>query len=98
VLNITSQAYDREQFQLLRQLEHLAVVDVELDLGAKVPIDWEKTWVIWEEDLLSVLGDSPSADRKVLRWKVVRYLEYPGAEAYDAVENEEFEVSQEELL
>jgi len=80
-------------------LKHLAVVEVNLEEG----IDheppqggWEGARRIWKRDLVSLLKDSPSTDRKFLRWKVVksyRRTNGPGrGRAYDVVESEELEV------
>lgn len=66
------------------------MVDIEFDIS-RVPKDWEEIRVTWKKDLLSILEDSPLADRKVLRWKVFKEL---GDKyfTYGVVENEDLEV------
>lgn len=56
---------------------------------------WEEARETWKRELISLLKDSPSADRKVLRWKIVQSYPHPrrAGRAYDVVETEELEVS-----
>lgn len=93
----SSQSY-RNYLETLRQLKHLAVVDADFDQGSE-PHDsnWEEMRASWKRELLGLLKDSSSTDRKVLRWKVVqrRPLAHGAENSYDVVENEEFEVSRE---
>ena len=87
----------RRYLETLKQLKHLTIVDVDLEQGTE-PYDseWQETRASWKRDLVGLLKDSPSTDRKVLRWKVVRrrLLAHGAGNAYDVVENEEIEVSQ----
>jgi hypothetical protein len=96
VLIPLSQSY-RRYLETLKQLKHLTVVDADLDQGNE-PHDseWEEARTGWRRDLISLLKDSPSTDRKVLRWKVVqrRLLAHGAGNTYDVVENEEIEVSE----
>ena len=89
---------DRDQFHLFRQLRHLAIIGVNLGYGIEPRGDWENSRVVWRRELTGILKDSPSRDRKVLRWKVVQVRPYtPGADrVYDVMEKEELEVSQPE--
>ena len=82
--------------EMLRQLEHLTVVDASLEEENEPhDSDWEETREGWKRDLISILKDSPSKDRKVLKWKVIqrRSLTHVAGNIYDVAENEEFEVS-----
>ena len=72
---ITPSQADSELIRELRRLNHIAVVDVELaeqidsphaDAGQR-----EKGRNAWKRELVSLLKDSPSAERKFLRWKNV---------------------------
>ena len=85
----------RRYLETLKQLNHLAIVDIDLEQGSE-PHDseWQETRASWKRDLIGLLKDSPSTDRKVLRWKVVqrRLLAHGAGNAYDVVENEEIEV------
>lgn len=97
VLNMPPQC-DRKQLQELRQLKKLSVIDVDIERRGEAPADWEQTRAIWKKELTSILKDSPSRDRKILRWKVVRpnlnSFSDDILRTYDVVENEEIEVSQ----
>ena len=95
VLIPSSQSY-RRYLETLRQLNHLTVIDADLDQGSEPhDSDWEETRANWKRDLISLLNDNPSTDRKVLRWKVVqrRLLAHGAGNTYDIIENEELEVS-----
>lgn len=85
----------------LRQLKHLAVIDVNLyeERGLPKAIR-EQTRKIWKREFIGLLKDSPSTDRKILRWKVVqgRSCHLTGRLEYDAVEAEELEVFPETSL
>lgn len=77
----------------LRQLKYLTIVDVDLDKGSQIHgSNQQGVRVIRKEEFISLLKDSPSTDRKFLRWKVVQRRLGTGR-AYDVVENEELEVS-----
>ena len=93
-----------EHIDDLRELKHLAVVDADLDeeqdYKQPIAVDWEKARKIWKGKLISLLKDSPSMDRKVLRWKVTQSY-YDGEflrRRYSIVENEELEISPETPL
>lgn len=85
----------------LKQLKHLTIVDADLDQGSE-PHDseWEEAREGWKRELISLLKECPSTDRKVLKWKVVqrRLLAHGAGNTYDVVENEEFEVSRKTSL
>lgn len=92
-----------EPIKQLRQLKHLSVVEVDLEeeRDLKPPRGvWEKAREIWKGELISLLKDSPSTDRKFLRWKVVRSYRNPhgAGRGYDVVETEELEVLPETSL
>jgi len=94
VFTIQSQSKS-EHVKHLRQLKHLAVVDVDLAEGNSSPeAVREEAREIWKRELTSLLKDSPSTDRKFLRWKVVqsRPRIIGIGRVYDIVENEELEV------
>lgn len=73
-----------QPFDCLRSLKRLAVVGIEL---LTLQLDLEeitgaagyessraqavKDWTAWKRNLINVLRDSPSTERKLLRWKVV---------------------------
>lgn len=96
--------FSTESIDPLRWLKHLAVVDVDLEEGQDyeppIVMDWEKARKVWKGKLIGFLKDSPSTDRKVLRWRISH--SYRGGEflrwRYHVVENEELEVSREILL
>jgi len=86
-----------EHIENLRRLKHLTVIEVDLEeeKDREPPQGcWDKARKIWKKELVSLLRDSPSTDRKFLRWKLVQ--SYPrirgGGRAYDVVENGELEV------
>ena len=87
---------DSKAIKALRRLEHLAVVDVELEEAVdREPVDdIEKGRKTWRRELISLLKDSPSTERKFLRWKIAQsYLRTDGrGRAYEIVVNEELEV------
>ena len=77
----------------LRQLKYLTVIDVYLDRGSQThDSDQQGVRAIRKKEFISLLKDSPSSDRKYLRWKVVQ-RRLGTDRAYDVVENEELEVS-----
>jgi len=82
----------------LRQLNHLAVVDVELEEAKdREPVDGldlEKGRKVWRSQLISILKDSPSTERKFLRWKIVQSFVRADrrGRAYEVVVKEELEV------
>ena len=93
MLTTTSQT-DSEAIKELRRLKHLAVVDVELDEA----LDYEPPNAVaretWKQELISLLKNSPSAERKFLRWKVAQsYMRTDGrGRVYEVVVNEKLEV------
>jgi len=98
---ITLLQFTIEPIKHLRQLEYLAIVDANLcemkNLAGAVQ---EKAREIWKRELIGLLKDSPSTDRKVLRWKVVQICLCPNDVrlVYDIVESEESEVFPETSL
>jgi hypothetical protein len=79
-------------------LKHLAVIDADLEEERDykfLEVDWEKARETWKRELINLLKDSPSTDRKVLRWKIVQSYPHPqGANrVYNVVETEELEVA-----
>jgi len=98
VLSTTSQT-NSEAIKELRRLTHLSVVDVELEEA----VDHEPAShngaarEVWKRELISLLKDSPSTERKFLRWKIAKSYPRTSARgrAYRIVVNEELEVSQE---
>jgi len=93
VLTTTSQT-NSEAIKELRRLEHLAVVDVELEEA----LDHEPATAVsratWKRELISLLKNSPSAERKFLKWKIAQsYMRADGrGRVYEVVVNEKFEV------
>jgi hypothetical protein len=90
---------DSKPIECLRQLKYLTVVDVDLeeekDYEPPDAAGWENARKIWKRKLIDLLRDSPSTERKFLRWKISQ--SYPRADggrgrAYDVVESEELEV------
>ena len=73
-------------------------MDVELeeatDHGPANTVDREKRRKAWKREFISLLKDSPSTERKFLRWKIAQsYLVTGGrGRAYEVVVNEELEV------
>ena len=76
----------------LRQLKYLTVIDVDLDRGSQTHDSDQGVRAIRKKEFISLLKDSPSSDRKYLRWKVVQ-RRLGTDRAYDVVESEELEVS-----
>ena len=85
-----------EGFQSLRQLKHLTVVDVNLEHFTQATANWAAKREIWKKELIRILKDCSSTDRKVLRWKVVKRRPHfrDDDQNYDVLENEEVEVTQ----
>ena len=92
----TPSQINSETIKGLRRLKHLAIVDVELEnaidretIGALV-----KGRKMWRRELIGLLKDSPSTERKFLRWKIAQsYMRQDGrGRAYVVVTNEELEV------
>lgn len=84
-------------------MKHLSVVEVDLEEERdRKPLGgfWEKGREIWKGELIGLLKDSPSTDRKFLRWKVVQSYRNPHGvgRGYDVVETEELEVLPETSL
>lgn len=91
VLNIPSQP-DREEFKTLRRLKHLAVINVDLAYECGPHGDWVRPMrANLKKEFISILKDSPSTDRKFLRWKVVRSTD-PFHRTHEVVEDQEVEV------
>jgi len=98
VLTTQSQT-NSEAIKELQRLKHLAVVDIELEEA----MDHESTShnaaarEVWKRELISLLKDSPSTERKFLRWKIAKSYPRTSARgrAYTVVVNEELEASQE---
>lgn len=87
---------DKTIIQRLRQLKHLSIIDVNLDRRKDILVaDWEKMRAAWRRELMSILRDSPSTERKFMKWKIIQHIPYtPGSNlAYEVVESEELEVS-----
>jgi len=87
----------------LQQLKYLAVVNVDLSErkdGELAGAVLREAREIWKKKLVDLLKDSPSVDRKFLRWKVVQTYRRPDSfyQAYDVVETEELEVLPETSL
>jgi hypothetical protein len=97
MLRILESQSDREQFKLFRKLKHLAVIDIDLAQETDHPAGWESTRATYKRELVRILKDSPSRERKFLRWKVVqrRARALDDDRPYDVVEKEELEVCQE---
>lgn len=95
---------DSEPVEELRQLKYLAVVDIHLEEGwhrePSDPADREQARKGWKRKLISLLKDSPSTERKYLRWRVAKCRPHSGGNgrAYDIIENEELEVLPETSL
>lgn len=82
-------------------MKHLALIEADLDEATDYkPLQpegaREKARKDWKRELIGLLKDSPSTDRKILRWKVVQSYPHPlrAGRAYDVMETEELEVSQ----
>ena len=70
-----------EAIEHLRSLEHLAVVEIDLTTYLSPPDEWdmaehrlrraqiETDLNMWKEEMIQVLRDSPSKERKFVRWK-----------------------------
>lgn len=96
---------DNEYIKKLRQLTHLDLIEADLDEAMDYkPLQHEgareKARKDWKREFVDLLKDSPSTDRKVLRWKVVQSYPHPvrAGRAYDIMETEELEVSPETSL
>lgn len=100
MLTITLQPLS-ENIKHLRQLKHLAIIDLNLYEETELPkVDREQTRKTWKREFIGLLKDSPSPDRRILRWKVVqgRLCHLNGRFEYDVVEAEELEVFPETSL
>jgi len=90
--------FEDEPIKLLRQLTHLAIIEANLEeeLDCR-PVEraLENARETWRRELISLLKDSPSTDRKILRWKLVQNCRHPRGtgRVYNVVETEELEVS-----
>jgi len=94
---------DRGLIKDLRRLKHLAVVDVELDERRDCrpadAADRERERKAWKRELVNLLKDSPSTERKFLKWTVTKsHLRTVFGWAYEVVESEELEVLPETSL
>jgi len=95
---ITSPQSDSGLVRELRRLKHLAVVDVELeeakDRESTDESGPEKGRKAWKRELINLLKDSPSTERKFLRWKIVQiFIRADGrSRGQEVVVNEELEV------
>lgn len=92
---------ESEPIKRLRQLKYLAIVGVDLsERKDNEPPETVQEREIWRRELISILKDSPSKDRKILRWRVVQSYRHPGTIRllYDVVEDEELEVLPEASL
>ena len=102
VLTTSSQS-KTEPIKALRQLKHLVIVEVNLeetkDYNPPEGVR-KKAREIWKRELIDLLKDNPSTDRKILRWKIVLSYPHPqgGRRAYDVEETEELEVSPRNFL
>jgi hypothetical protein len=101
VLTATSQS-NSEHIQPLRQLKHLAIVDVNLfaTKNAELPeVIREMVPETWKRELIGLLKDSPSTDHKFLRWKIIRnYVRRHVGRVHEIVEAGELEVFPETSL
>lgn len=91
-------------FNQLRKLKHLAIIEVdsiehnfiEQENNVHDPSRYasEDVRINWKRDFIGVLKDSPSRDRKLLRWKVIRRRDCmpPIIEFYEFLESGEMEV------
>ena len=62
-----------EVFKSLRQAEHLAAVEIRLyeNQDSRTPLCvWEERRRVWKRGLIEILKNSPSKERKFLRWTV----------------------------
>ena len=86
---------DEDLFKSLRQVEHLAVVEIDL---IEVHSDASETQTLldalkenrraWKWGLVDVLKSSPSKERKFLRWRVTSSRTYPKSHVLETGELE----------
>jgi len=96
---ITPSQCDSAPIKELRQLKYLTGVDVEFkeerDREPGDAADREKGRKMWKRELVNLLKDSPSPERKFLRWKIIQ-SRFPTNGGYgwshEVVENEGLEV------
>lgn len=81
-------------FNQLRKFEHLAIIEIDfIQIYYSSPTDWrEGTWVAWKRGFIEVLKESPSRDRKMLRWKLIYGWNRPSIERDELVANGEMEI------
>lgn len=75
------------------------MVDINLERTARTNSLYEETRIAWRRELISILANSPSTARKVLKWKVINTspYRYLNGQRCVVVEDEELEVSRESL-
>jgi len=78
-------------------VEHLSVIEFDLikdrcDPFENPPDVLEEKMNAWKRCFTDVLRDSPSKDRKFLRWRIVHTQIFAVPQTYDIVENGELEV------
>ena len=80
---------------MLRQLNHLTVIDINIERGSGPSCLYWEIQTAWKRDLANLLMDNPSTDRKFVRWKVVvrRRNYFDIGWDCDVAETEELEVS-----
>lgn len=78
----------------LRQAKHLSVVEAHFYERKWYHSDSEEDRRVWKMNCIDVLKNSPSKNRKFLRWKVAQEYTYP-IDDYAVIEAEELEVSPE---
>ena len=91
-LTVSAQA-NLKPVQYLRALKHLAVVNLDFTISPFYPdeastvgsklykVQAERDLEIWKTHLVEVLKDSPSKERKFLRWRISkgqRHHDFPG--------------------
>lgn len=79
----------------LRSLKHLAIVEIVLrSMIDSIYLSWridsmarsrdaeelKRMLLVWQAHLTQVLKDSPSGERKFLRWKLMQCVQYLGTE------------------
>jgi hypothetical protein len=84
-------------FKHLRRAEHLSVVEFDLVKDRSSPFEYppdvlEGEMNAWKRGFTDVLKDSPSKDRKHLRWRIVHTNPFAMTQNYDIVESGESEV------
>lgn len=103
---------DTKPVESLRSLKHLAVVDLDFTTSPFYPDEngtpknelyrtqAETDLKVWKGYLIEVLKDSPSEERKFLRWKVCKTLRqlYTSGGAHVVLEEGELEVFPETII